>query len=204
MILQCLNTLEDIIIVQPSCVVFTRVKLKLSKYYCHFTPRGLFRWTKRRTILMTHKILPLKNWRWWQVGDGYLSSFLALMVLLFHSLWTSQRFLFAFVDLRAADWQFCNSLHISLVQKLNVEVLSKKHLFKLSDWFTKFYFIFGFIFLFSEDDFYDKLSSSIAPEIYGHADVKKALLLLLVGGVDKSPKGMKIRGGSTWLINVYD
>ncbi|GFR95413.1 DNA helicase [Elysia marginata] len=46
----------------------------------------------------------------------------------------------------------------------------------------------------TEDDFYDKLSSSIAPEIYGHADVKKALLLLLVGGVDKSPKGMKIRG----------
>ncbi|XP_070537704.1 DNA replication licensing factor mcm7-like [Ptychodera flava] len=46
----------------------------------------------------------------------------------------------------------------------------------------------------SEDDFYEKLASSIAPEIYGHEDVKKALLLLLVGGVDKSPKGMKIRG----------
>lgn len=46
----------------------------------------------------------------------------------------------------------------------------------------------------AEDDFYDKLASSIAPEIYGHEDVKKALLLLLVGGVDKSPKGMKIRG----------
>ncbi|XP_076435363.1 DNA replication licensing factor mcm7-like [Babylonia areolata] len=46
----------------------------------------------------------------------------------------------------------------------------------------------------AEDDFYDKLASSIAPEIYGHEDVKKALLLLLVGGVDKSPKGMRIRG----------
>lgn len=46
----------------------------------------------------------------------------------------------------------------------------------------------------AEDDFYDKLASSIAPEIYGHDDVKKALLLLLVGGVDKSPQGMKIRG----------
>ncbi|CAH1401536.1 unnamed protein product [Nezara viridula] len=44
------------------------------------------------------------------------------------------------------------------------------------------------------DDFYQKLSVSIAPEIYGHEDVKKALLLLLVGGVDKSPDGMKIRG----------
>uniref|UniRef100_A0A8C4J139 DNA replication licensing factor MCM7 n=1 Tax=Dromaius novaehollandiae TaxID=8790 RepID=A0A8C4J139_DRONO len=46
----------------------------------------------------------------------------------------------------------------------------------------------------TEEDFYDKLASSIAPEIYGHEDVKKALLLLLVGGVDRSPHGMKIRG----------
>lgn len=38
------------------------------------------------------------------------------------------------------------------------------------------------------------MASSIAPEIYGHEDVKKALLLLLVGGVDRSPQGMKIRG----------
>jgi len=46
-----------------------------------------------------------------------------------------------------------------------------------------------------EDDFYEKLATSIAPEIFGHEDVKKALLLLMVGGVDKSPRGMKIRGG---------
>merc|ERR1711909_175921 len=46
----------------------------------------------------------------------------------------------------------------------------------------------------AEQDFYNKLSSSIAPEIFGHEDVKKALLLLLVGGVDKNPAGMKIRG----------
>ncbi|CAL8332682.1 DNA replication licensing factor MCM7 isoform X1 [Gadus morhua] len=44
------------------------------------------------------------------------------------------------------------------------------------------------------DGFYEKLSGSIAPEIYGHEDVKKALLLLLVGGVQQAPKGMKIRG----------
>jgi len=44
------------------------------------------------------------------------------------------------------------------------------------------------------DDFYTKLAASLAPEIYGHEDVKKALLLLLVGGVDRAPKGMKIRG----------
>jgi len=46
----------------------------------------------------------------------------------------------------------------------------------------------------TEKDFYNKLSSSIAPEIYGMDDVKKALLLLLVGGVDRNPAGMKIRG----------
>ena len=36
---------------------------------------------------------------------------------------------------------------------------------------------------------------SIAPEIYGHEDVKKALLLLLVGGSSRAlPDGMRIRG----------
>lgn len=48
--------------------------------------------------------------------------------------------------------------------------------------------------LFSDQDLYEKLAYSIAPEIYGHEDVKKALLLLLVGGVDRNPRGMKIRG----------
>ncbi|NXJ72968.1 MCM7 factor, partial [Rostratula benghalensis] len=46
----------------------------------------------------------------------------------------------------------------------------------------------------TEEDFYNKLAASIAPEIYGHEDVKKALLLLLVGGVERNPHGMKIRG----------
>ncbi|KIL69837.1 hypothetical protein M378DRAFT_157073 [Amanita muscaria Koide BX008] len=42
---------------------------------------------------------------------------------------------------------------------------------------------------------YNRLAQSIAPEIYGHSDVKKALLLLLVGGVTKvTGDGMKIRG----------
>lgn len=39
------------------------------------------------------------------------------------------------------------------------------------------------------------MARSIAPEIYGHEDIKKALLLQLVGGVTrKLPDGMRIRG----------
>lgn len=47
----------------------------------------------------------------------------------------------------------------------------------------------------TDPDLYSKLAASIAPEIFGHDDVKKALLLLLVGGVTKNVgDGMKIRG----------
>ncbi|KAK7202575.1 hypothetical protein BZA70DRAFT_285415 [Myxozyma melibiosi] len=47
----------------------------------------------------------------------------------------------------------------------------------------------------AQGNVYDKLALSIAPEIYGHEDVKKALLLLLIGGVTKEMgDGMKIRG----------
>ncbi|KOH00517.1 DNA replication licensing factor MCM7 [Saccharomyces eubayanus] len=49
--------------------------------------------------------------------------------------------------------------------------------------------------LIASGDVYNRLAKSIAPEIYGNLDVKKALLLLLVGGVDKRVgDGMKIRG----------
>jgi len=42
---------------------------------------------------------------------------------------------------------------------------------------------------------YEFLSRSIAPEIFGHLDVKKALLLQLIGGVTKEVgDGMRIRG----------
>ncbi|KAJ0779162.1 putative DNA helicase [Helianthus annuus] len=48
----------------------------------------------------------------------------------------------------------------------------------------------------SEDgDIYNKLARSLAPEIFGHEDIKKALLLLLVGAPHRKLKdGMKIRG----------
>lgn len=49
--------------------------------------------------------------------------------------------------------------------------------------------------LVAEGDVYERMARSIAPEIYGHLDVKKALLLLLVGGVEKRVgDGMEIRG----------
>ena len=47
----------------------------------------------------------------------------------------------------------------------------------------------------SSGHMYEYLARSIAPEIYGHLDVKKALLLLLIGGVTKEMgDGMRIRG----------
>mmetsp|Transcript_4394 Transcript_4394/g.10636 ORF Transcript_4394/g.10636 Transcript_4394/m.10636 type:complete len:725 (+) Transcript_4394:93-2267(+) len=46
-----------------------------------------------------------------------------------------------------------------------------------------------------ENSTYDKLAASIAPEIFGHEDVKKALLLQLVGGTNRSlGDGLRIRG----------
>eukprot|EP01068_Selenidium_serpulae_P014688 Selendium_serpulae@DN6127_c1_g1_i4.p1 len=47
----------------------------------------------------------------------------------------------------------------------------------------------------SDPKLYEKLAHSIGPEIHGHLDVKKALLLMLVGGVTEDfGDGMKIRG----------
>jgi DNA replication licensing factor MCM7 len=47
----------------------------------------------------------------------------------------------------------------------------------------------------AQGNLYDTLAKSIAPEIFGHEDVKKCLLLLLIGGVTKEMgDGMRIRG----------
>jgi DNA replication licensing factor MCM7 len=46
-----------------------------------------------------------------------------------------------------------------------------------------------------DEAIYSRLARSIAPEIYGHEDVKKSLLLQLVGGVTKAmADGLRIRG----------
>lgn len=47
----------------------------------------------------------------------------------------------------------------------------------------------------SFDDFYLKLAISVCPEIFGLEDVKKALLLMMIGGItNHQHDGMKIRG----------
>lgn len=44
-------------------------------------------------------------------------------------------------------------------------------------------------------DIYHALARCIAPGVYGHEDVKKAVLLMLVGGVNKvTPEGIRLRG----------
>lgn len=47
-----------------------------------------------------------------------------------------------------------------------------------------------------KQDIYELMARSIAPEIYGHEDVKKALLLMMIGGIsqDTEDKGLKLRG----------
>jgi len=48
---------------------------------------------------------------------------------------------------------------------------------------------------YNEEELYEKLAKSIAPEIYGLENVKKSLLLLMTGGVTKvTPDHLKIRG----------
>lgn len=47
------------------------------------------------------------------------------------------------------------------------------------------------------------MARSIAPEIYGYLDIKKSLLLALVGGIDRTVSSMKVRGNIFTNSKVY-
>ncbi|GFE53933.1 DNA replication licensing factor [Babesia ovis] len=55
-----------------------------------------------------------------------------------------------------------------------------------------------------DPDLYERLAYSIAPEIYGHDDVKKALLLQLIGGVTREKKDGGIIRGSIHVLLLGD
>jgi len=47
----------------------------------------------------------------------------------------------------------------------------------------------------STPDFFTKLVESIAPTVFGHPDIKRAILLMLLGGVHKfTHEGINLRG----------
>ncbi|KAK1441904.1 mini-chromosome maintenance protein [Babesia gibsoni] len=56
----------------------------------------------------------------------------------------------------------------------------------------------------SDPDVYERLAYSIAPEIYGHDDVKKALLLQLIGGVTREKKDGGIIRGNIHILLLGD
>lgn len=52
-----------------------------------------------------------------------------------------------------------------------------------------------------DPELYEKLTRSIAPSIFGHNDIKKAIACLLFGGCPKRlPDGMRLRGDINVLL----
>lgn len=50
-------------------------------------------------------------------------------------------------------------------------------------------------------DIYDRLAQSIVPAVFGHDEIKKGLLLMLMGGINKvTNEGVKLRGDLNMMI----
>nr|KAJ0214645.1 hypothetical protein LSAT_V11C400183880 [Lactuca sativa] len=50
-------------------------------------------------------------------------------------------------------------------------------------------------------DFFNKLVDSMDPTVFGHQDIKRAILLMLLGGVHKfTHEGINIRGASMFVL----
>jgi DNA replication licensing factor MCM5 len=53
----------------------------------------------------------------------------------------------------------------------------------------------------SDPEIYDKIARNIAPAIYGHEDIKKAIACLIFGGSKKVlPDKMRLRGDINVLL----
>lgn len=50
---------------------------------------------------------------------------------------------------------------------------------------------------------YDDLAKSLAPGVYGHEDVKRAVLLMLLGGVHKETAEVICKALATRSLEIY-
>ena len=96
---------------------------------------------------------------------------------------------------RPLKWQYMNDLLFSsYIEGLKVTRQKKKYV-ELALGEEQINEVQNVRMSMSEEDLFNKLAKSIHPEIYGMEDVKKSLLMLMVGGITKETHDkLKIRG----------